>query len=262
MVPGGEAERRRCPSAIFRSCRRCAPRCSGTRSASACCPRTSPTPTRRISSRAIWSSRNSTRPAPAAGSMGSLAMMRTSDRAYRSGGRWRTKLRSEPQGGFPDQARRQCRQSRRRNAQGFRQPDGLRGGDLALQQEPASSEDRDRQGLRPDKDLRERHHGKRWRRFRPLDEHRDLGPARAGGADAGDLGKYRERGFHGVDRRRRSLSPQGPDVFLRTRPHAGCEGGDARQDPARSSPRFASSTSPAIRRPMPPATSNIPTSIR
>ena len=31
------------------------------------------------------------------------------------------------------------------------------------------------------------------RRFRPLDEHRDLGPARAGRAHAGDLGKHRQR---------------------------------------------------------------------
>ena len=44
-------------------------------------------------------------------------------------------------------------------------------------------------------------HGRRWRGFRPFDEHRDLGPARAGRADAGDLGKYRQRGFHRADRR-------------------------------------------------------------
>ncbi len=37
---------------------------------------------------------------------------------------------------------------------------------------------------------------------------------------------------------------------------------DARQDQAPTSRRFASSTSRAIRRRMPPATSNIPTSIR
>src|SRR5258707_10537607 len=43
----------------------------------------------------------------------------------------------------------------------------------------------------------------RWRGFRPLDEHRDLGAARPGRADAGDLGEYRQRGFHGSDRRRR-----------------------------------------------------------
>ena len=68
--------------------------------------------------------------------------------------------------------------------------------------------------------------------------------------------------FDGAKRRRRSLPPQGADVFLRTRPHAGCQGGDARQDQARPVRRFASNTSRAIRRRMPPATSNIPTSIR
>src|SRR6476469_6267494 len=82
--------------------------------------------------------------AAGAGSVGSMAMMRTAT------GHIRTKLCAGSQGKLPDQARRQCRQSRGRNAQGVGQPDGLRGGDLALQQEPASSEDRDRQGLRPD----------------------------------------------------------------------------------------------------------------
>ena len=169
--------------------------------------------------------------------------------------------------GFRDQARRQRRQSGRRDAQGLRQPDGLRGGDLALQQEPASSEDRDRQVHDPAGSdgriaTRERHHGKRRKRFRPLDGHCDLGPARAGRADAGDLGKHRQRGFHRADRRRRSLSPQGADLFLRARSHAGRQGGRrwARSGPIRR--RFASSTSPAIRRRTPPATSNIPTSIR
>src|SRR5450759_2439735 len=133
-----------------------------------------------------------------AGSTGSLAMRL----AYRSSDRRRPKLRAGSQGRFPDQARRQCRQPRRPDAEGLRQPDGLCGGDLALQQEPASSEDRDRQGLKNDPEnwepviprtnakrlpgdhartrcrIGERDHGKRWRRFRPLDEHRDIRSAR------------------------------------------------------------------------------------
>ena len=56
-----------------------------------------------------------------------------------------------------------------------------------------------------------------------------------GRADAGDLGEYRQCGFHGSDHRRRSLSPQGPDIYLRTRPHPGCQGGRARQGQADSS---------------------------
>ena len=45
-------------------------------------------------------------------------------------------------------ARRQCREPGGGDDEGIRQPDGLCGGDLALQQEPAPPQNRDRQGLR------------------------------------------------------------------------------------------------------------------
>src|ERR1700737_2889364 len=50
-----------------------------------------------------------------AGALGSLALMRTTTGHIAPSG-WRTKLRAGSQGKLPDQARRQCRQSRRRNA--------------------------------------------------------------------------------------------------------------------------------------------------
>src|SRR6266436_8685577 len=52
--PPGETEGAQCPSTIFQCCRRCVPQCSGTRCGSAFCQRMSPTPTRLISSHAIW----------------------------------------------------------------------------------------------------------------------------------------------------------------------------------------------------------------
>jgi flagellar basal-body rod protein FlgB len=58
---------------------------------------------------------DSTGASAGAGAVGSLALMRTATRSYCSVGRW-TKLRAGSQGNLPDQARRQCRQSRRRNA--------------------------------------------------------------------------------------------------------------------------------------------------
>ena len=65
--PNGAAQ---WPSTIFLCCRRCVPKCSGIRSGSAFSPRTSPILTRRISSLAIWLSRNLILPAGLRGRWG------------------------------------------------------------------------------------------------------------------------------------------------------------------------------------------------
>ena len=85
-------------------------------------------------------------------------------------------------------------------------------------------------------------------RFRPVDGDRDLGPARAGRAHAGDLGKYRQRGFDRIDRpaaipiaARFRLSP--PNSIARSTPRSLRS---ARSCPITSA--SASSTSRAIRR--------------
>ena len=100
--------------------------------------------------------------ASATGSVGALPMARTSTDHISASGAEPT-FDQNRRVGFRNQARRQCRQPGRRDAQGLRQPDGLRGGDLALQQEPASSEGSDWQSMiRTRKAVlatRELHHG-------------------------------------------------------------------------------------------------------
>lgn len=80
------------------------------------------------------------------GSMGTLAMTVTSASHMTPPGGG-LELRPEQERRFRDASRGQCRQSRRRDDEVRQQPDGLCGGDFALFEEPASSQDRDRQGL-------------------------------------------------------------------------------------------------------------------
>ena len=101
----------------------------------------------RISSRATWRRRNSTAPAPASAAMGSLAMTRTSASHIAARRRRRDAFSTTAARRLRDAARRQRGQPRRRDAEGRRQPDGLPGGDLALQPQPRADQDRDRQAL-------------------------------------------------------------------------------------------------------------------
>ena len=79
--------------------------------------------------------------------MGSLAMMRTSATHIRAAGgapSFRGGWRPER---LPDQAGRQLGQPGRPDAEGFRQPDGLRGRHVALHPQPWPAQDRDRKAL-------------------------------------------------------------------------------------------------------------------
>ena len=85
----------------------------------------------------------------AGAAMGSLAMMRTStSHIGAAGGGGETFDHDRGKSGFSDPPGRQRRQSRGPDDEGLRQPDGLCGGDLALQPQPRAAQDRDRQALR------------------------------------------------------------------------------------------------------------------
>ncbi|MFK4601658.1 flagellar basal body rod protein FlgB [Bradyrhizobium diazoefficiens] len=95
------------------------------------------------------------------GSMGPLAMTVTSASHMTPSGA-ASGFDQNRNAGFETPPCGQRRQSRRGDDEGRQQPDGLRGGDLALFEKPASAQDRDRQGLGHDpgtEELEEAHHG-------------------------------------------------------------------------------------------------------
>ena len=105
--------------------------------------------------------------------------------------------------------------------------------------------------------------GGRRHGFPQVDRDRRVRPARAGRPHARHRREHRQRRFDGADGRRRSVSPQDPDLHApRSIARSMRRVVDARPRAAPTSPTSASSTSPAIRPPTRTAMSNIRTSIR
>ena len=190
---------------IFRCC---APGCSGTRSASACSPKTSPTPTRRIPAARPGAAANLTRPAEAAATAlgarcaptsGHIAGFGTASRRVPVR-RAAAITKCSPAGNAVNLEDQMMKVAA--NQMDYPAATSLyAAASVCSRPRSASAESG---GARR---CRGRHMD-----FLQIDGDRGLGPARAGRAHAGHLGKHRQRGFHRADARRRSLSPQDADL--------------------------------------------------